>query len=70
MTTSDRANQPAPRAEAERNELAEQAAAIQRSPAFDGMAARDRGELVDACPHEPGPQRTAWVIGWYIAGDV
>ena len=40
-----------------------------RNPGFDGMDARRRGEPVEACPYEPGPQRTAWVVGWYIASS-
>ena len=34
-----------------------------RNPGFDGMDARRRGEPVEACPYEPGSQRTAWEIG-------
>lgn len=37
------------------------------NPGFDGMDARRAGLPVDACPYEPSPQRTAWVVGWYIA---
>lgn len=37
-----------------------------RNPAFAGMDARDAGLPVEACPYEPSPQRTAWVIGWYL----
>jgi ribosome modulation factor len=37
------------------------------NPGFDGMDARRRGEPVEACPYQPGPQRTAWVVGWYLA---
>lgn len=39
----------------------------QANPGFDGMDARERGLSVDACPYPPSPQRTAWVVGWYIA---
>ena len=31
------------------------------------MDARRSGLPVSACPYEPSPQRTAWVVGWYIA---
>lgn len=27
----------------------------------------EHGLPVDACPYSPGPQRTAWVAGWWIA---
>lgn len=38
------------------------------NPGFDGMDAKRAGLSVEACPYqEPGPQRTAWVVGWYIA---
>lgn len=37
------------------------------TPGFDGMDARRRDEPIEACPYEPSPQRTAWVVGWYIA---
>jgi ribosome modulation factor len=37
------------------------------NPGFDGMDARRAGLPCDACPYEPGPQRTAWVAGWYVA---
>jgi len=37
------------------------------NPGFDGMDARRAGLPVDACPYDPGPLRTAWVTGWYIA---
>lgn len=37
------------------------------NPGFDGMRAKDAGLPVDACPYDPSPQRTAWVVGWYIA---
>lgn len=37
------------------------------NPGFDGMRAREQGLPVDACPYERGPQRTAWVTGWFIA---
>jgi ribosome modulation factor len=37
-----------------------------RSPGWAGMDARRDGKPVEACPYEPGPQRTAWVVGWYI----
>ena len=40
-----------------------------RNPGFDGMDARRRGEPVEACPYEPGPQRTAWVVGWWITSS-
>ena len=39
------------------------------NPGFDGMDARRKGLSVDACPYDPGPQRTAWVVGWYIANS-
>jgi ribosome modulation factor len=38
-----------------------------KNPGWEGMAARERGDPVDTCPYDPGPQRTAWVTGWYIA---
>lgn len=38
-----------------------------RSPGFEGMDAKWNGLPVDACPYKPGPQRIAWVTGWYIA---
>lgn len=38
-----------------------------KNPGFEGMDAKARGEPAEACPYEPGPQRTAWVTGWYIA---
>jgi ribosome modulation factor len=31
------------------------------------MEAKWNGLPADACPYEPGPQRTAWVVGWYIS---
>lgn len=37
------------------------------NPGFDGMDARRAGLTVDACPYDPSPQRTAWIIGWYVA---
>lgn len=37
------------------------------NPGSDGMRAKKAGLPVDACPYEPGPHRTAWVVGWYIA---
>lgn len=37
------------------------------NPGFDGMDAKRAGLPVDACPYGPSPQRTAWVVGWYIA---
>lgn len=37
------------------------------APAWEGAKARRDGKPVDACPYEPGPQRTAWVTGWYVA---
>lgn len=36
------------------------------NPGFDGMDAKRNGLPVEACPYEPGPQRMAWVVGWYI----
>jgi ribosome modulation factor len=41
----------------------------ERNPGFEGMDARRKGLPLDACPypHAPSPQRTAWVVGWYIA---
>jgi len=39
----------------------------QRSPGFEGMDARRNGLPCEACPYEPGPARTAWVVGWYVA---
>lgn len=41
--------------------------ARERNPGFDGMDARQSGQPVDACPYSgPGPQRTAWIVGWYL----
>lgn len=37
------------------------------NPGFQGMDAKRDGLPVDACPYEPGPDRTAWVVGWFIA---
>ena len=35
-------------------------------PGSDGMRAREAGHSVEDCPYRPGPQRTAWVVGWWI----
>lgn len=40
----------------------------QRNPGSEGMRARRAGLPAEACPYEPGPQRTAWITGWYVAG--
>jgi len=37
------------------------------NPGVEGMRAKEAGLPVDVCPYEPSPQRTAWVVGWYIA---
>jgi len=37
------------------------------NPGFDGMRAKEAGIPVEDCPYEPSPQRTAWVVGWFIA---
>ncbi len=37
------------------------------NPGNDGMRAKEQGFPVETCPYKPGPQRTAWIMGWYIA---